>query len=77
MLFCFVFEYYSNISVFLIMQYEWSTVAEPLSQHGYLAVVINLHGGQKKLVSNEMVDLISEHIVKNHFKRDKYILMGK
>jgi alpha-beta hydrolase superfamily lysophospholipase len=60
------------------LAYEWSTVAEPLSKAGYLVAIINLHGAQKHITVEDMVKLITLHILKHpDINRDKYILMGK
>ena len=63
--------------VLFAVQYEWSTVAEPLAEQGYLTVIVNLNGNQKRMRPTEMLDLIGRHIVREHFKRESYILMGK
>ena len=58
--------------------YEWGTVAEPLSKEGNAVGILNLHGAQKYLKSDQLVTLISNDVLRHpEINKKTFILMGK
>lgn len=64
---------------------EWAKVAEPLSQHGFVAAIINFHSNPKTspalfvggIQPHDLSKIINEAVLANFFHAKKAIVFGK